>query len=144
MLTLTVKSVIRRRARQDVRHLGDADRVRRGAVVGRVAGGGHEPHRAAGDGVVHLGRREGPEVERRGGLVVDQRAGDGLGLVDRRDDRVAVAEVVGLDHDRVGVVAELGEVGQVARGRDGNGIDVREAVERIGIVRDGQHDLAVV
>ena len=93
---------------------------------------------------MHLGRDQGAEVERRGRLVVDQGAGDGLGLVDRGDDRVAVAEVVGLDDDGVGVVAELGEVGQVARGGEGDRVDVREAVERIGVVGDRQQFLAVV
>ena len=57
---------------------------------------------------------------------------------------VAVAEVVGLDDDGVGVVAELGEVGQVARGGEGDRVDVGEPVERIGVVGDGQQLLAVV
>ena len=50
-------------------------------------------------------------------------------------DRVAVAEVVGLDHDGVSVVAELGEVRQVAGGREWDVVDVGEAVRRIGIRR---------
>ena len=96
---------------------------------------------------MHLSRRLGPEEvrETRGPLaqVEDQVASQELGLVNRRDGesngiRERVGEIVGGDHQGIGVVAELGEVGEVSGHGDRNRVLVAEAGRGVSTVGNGQ------
>ena len=67
-----------------------------------------------------------------------------VGLVDRRDLGVARrGEVIEIDEDGILVEARLGIVGQTGPAGDGEVVGGKEAIEEVGIVRDGQQQAGV-